>query len=129
MATKTPRFYLEHIQESIAAIERYVAGKTFEHFARDDLLRDGVERRIEIISEASRRLPEEMKTRHPEVPWGAMPASATSFVTTTTPSTPTSSGGSRPRTSTRSVRRSMPFWPSFCATGKGDDGEAKGRAS
>ncbi len=72
MATKTPRFYLEHIQESIAAIERYVAGKTFEQFARDDLLRDGVERRIEIISEASRRLPEEMKARRPEMPWRAV---------------------------------------------------------
>jgi len=28
-----------------------------------------IERGVEIISEASRRLPAEMKARHPEIPW------------------------------------------------------------
>jgi len=58
---KTPHLYLEHIQESIAAIERYVSGRTFAEFVSDDMLRAAVERKIEIISEASRRLPEDMK--------------------------------------------------------------------
>ena len=61
MARKTPRLYLEHIQEAIASIERYVADKTFDDFAADDVLRAAVERRIEIISEASPRLPPAMK--------------------------------------------------------------------
>jgi uncharacterized protein with HEPN domain len=68
MAGKTPRLYLEHIKEAIAIIER-VAGKTLDDLAADDVLRDAVERRIEMISEASRRLPEDMKARHPAVPW------------------------------------------------------------
>ena len=68
MAGKTPRLYLEHIQESIALIERRVAGKTFEDLIGDHALRDSIERRIEIISEASRRLPAEMKARDPGVP-------------------------------------------------------------
>jgi uncharacterized protein with HEPN domain len=69
MADKTPRLYLEHIKEAIAIIEGRVAGKTLADLAADDILRDAIERRIEMISEASRRLPEDMKARHPEVPW------------------------------------------------------------
>jgi uncharacterized protein with HEPN domain len=74
MASKTPRLYLEHIQESIAAIEHRVAGKTYEDFVADDVLRDSIERRIEIISEASRRLPAAMKARYPDLPWPAIAA-------------------------------------------------------
>jgi uncharacterized protein with HEPN domain len=69
MADKTPRLYLEHIKEAMAIIERRVTGKTLADLAADDVLRDAIERRIEVISEASRRLPEGMKARHPEVPW------------------------------------------------------------
>ena len=69
MANKTPRLYLEHIREAILIIERRTAGRTVDELAADDMLRDSIERRIEIISEASRRLPEEMTARHPEVPW------------------------------------------------------------
>ena len=69
MAGKTPRLYLEHIKEAIAIIERRVAGKILDDLAADDVLRDAIERRIEIISEASRRLPEDLKARHPKVPW------------------------------------------------------------
>lgn len=47
---------------------------TFERFVADDALRDGIERRIEIISEASRRLPAEMKVRYPDIPWPAIAA-------------------------------------------------------
>jgi uncharacterized protein with HEPN domain len=74
MAGKTPRLYLEHIRESIALLEERVAGKTFESFVADGALRDSIERRIEIISEASRRLPADMKARYPNIPWPAIAA-------------------------------------------------------
>ena len=74
MARKTPRIYLEHIQESIAIIERRVAGKTLDDFVASGDLRDGIERRVEIISEASRRLPAQMKARYPDIPWPAIAA-------------------------------------------------------
>ncbi|MGH6918559.1 MAG: HepT-like ribonuclease domain-containing protein [Geminicoccaceae bacterium] len=57
MADKTPRLYLEHIREAIAIIERRAAGKTLDDLVADDVLRDAVERRIEMISEASRPCP------------------------------------------------------------------------
>jgi uncharacterized protein with HEPN domain len=46
-----------------------MAGVTLDAFEADRRKRWLVERGIEIISEASRRLPPAMKTRHPEIPW------------------------------------------------------------
>ena len=69
MAGKTPRLYLEHIREAIDLIEQYVGGRQRQDLDREPMLRQAIERNIEIISEASRRLPAVMKTRHPEVPW------------------------------------------------------------
>lgn len=41
----------------------------FEAFTDDLKTFYAVIRALEIISEASRRLPDEMKARHPDVPW------------------------------------------------------------
>lgn len=41
-------------------------------FRQDRLKRRAVERCIEIVSEASRRLPNEMKAAHPDIPWRAI---------------------------------------------------------
>jgi hypothetical protein len=69
MADKTPRLYLEHIREATGLIEQYARGRQRPDLDRDPMLRQAIERNIEIISEASRRLPAAMKARHPEVPW------------------------------------------------------------
>jgi uncharacterized protein with HEPN domain len=55
-----------------ADARRFVEGHTPESFAADAMVRRAVERMVEIISEASRHLPPEMKARHPEVPWRAV---------------------------------------------------------
>ena len=60
---------LDDIWEAIAGVDGAVAGKTFHDFESDWLLRRGVERAIEIISEASRRLPPDVKDMRPEIPW------------------------------------------------------------
>ncbi len=44
-------------------------GVTLDAFEADIRKRWLVERGIEIVSEASRRLPEDLKVRHPEIPW------------------------------------------------------------
>jgi uncharacterized protein with HEPN domain len=46
-----------------------VAGRTFQEYAADEDLRLAVERRIEIIGEAARRISEAFQEAHPEVPW------------------------------------------------------------
>lgn len=60
---------LQDILEAIAAIAEYTAGKTFDDYAAERMLRDAVERNVERISEASRHIPEGLKSKHPEIPW------------------------------------------------------------
>jgi len=68
MARK-PGPVLHEILTAIEGIERATNGKNFDEFQRDWLLRHGVQRGIEIISEAVRHLPAELLAMHPTVPW------------------------------------------------------------
>ena len=57
-----------HIQLAVS----FTAGLDYERF-RDDLRTVyAVTRCLEIISEASRRLPDALKARHPTIPWKEM---------------------------------------------------------
>jgi uncharacterized protein with HEPN domain len=60
---------LAEILDAIAGIEDAVAGKTLADFEKEWLLKHGVQRGIEIISEAARHVPPELKDRRPEIPW------------------------------------------------------------
>lgn len=73
-AARDPRIVLEQMLEAIGDIEQITAGRSFESYAADRPTRRAVERCIEIISEASRRLPPELKDRHPAIPWPKMAA-------------------------------------------------------
>jgi uncharacterized protein with HEPN domain len=60
---------LTDIVEAIENILSETAGVSLDAFEADWRKRWLVERGVEIISEASRRLPADLKTRHPEIPW------------------------------------------------------------
>jgi uncharacterized protein with HEPN domain len=69
------RRWLRDIQHHIALARSFAAGTTYESF-KDDMLRlYAVTRCLEIISEASRRLPDELKARHPSIEWREMASS------------------------------------------------------
>jgi len=68
-APRDPRVVLEQMLEAIADIEQIIAGKSFAAYAAERTARRAVERCIEIVSEASRRLPPDLKERHPAIPW------------------------------------------------------------
>ena len=61
--------YLEDILESIMLIEQYVHGSGKEAFERDTKVQDAVIRRLEIIGEAVKNLPQEFREQHSDVPW------------------------------------------------------------
>jgi uncharacterized protein with HEPN domain len=60
---------LRHILDEIALVRSFTAGRTVADHARDPMLRRAIERSIEIISEASRHVPADMRAARPEVPW------------------------------------------------------------
>ena len=65
---KDDRLYLEHIREAIQKIASYSAGG-WEEFSRNPMAQDAILRNFEIIGEATNRLDDALKTRHPNVPW------------------------------------------------------------
>lgn len=71
---KNPLIYIEHIQESISKIDRYLAAFTFDEFVQDEKTQDAVIRQLEIIGEAATQLEEEFKKQSPQMPWRFMRA-------------------------------------------------------
>jgi len=69
---KDAAIYVRHILEAITNIETDTAGYDFEKFRADRRTRQLVERNLEILSEASRRLPEELKLDEARIPWRAI---------------------------------------------------------
>ena len=61
--------YLLDMLEAARKVRDYVRGKTFADFEASPMLRDAVERNVEIIGEAARLVSDAFKTTHPEVPW------------------------------------------------------------
>ncbi len=69
MASRSVLPRLLDIVEAIERIQSVVAGKTLERFEAEWQLQWLVVRGLEIISEASRHLPDAIKERHREIPW------------------------------------------------------------
>ena len=72
--TRDPRLYLDDIVESIEAILTYTGDLDEAGFRREVLVQDAVLRRLQIIGEAVKRLPLEIRQRYPSVPWRQMAA-------------------------------------------------------
>ena len=64
-----PKAHLLHIRDNITLARSFVESFDYERFRDNQLVFYGVTRALEIISEASKRLPAAIKARHPEIPW------------------------------------------------------------
>lgn len=60
--------------EAARLVQRFVDGKSVEDYRLDVLLRSAVERQIEIIGEAARRVSVALRQAHPQIPWTAIAA-------------------------------------------------------
>ncbi|MCQ6962494.1 HepT-like ribonuclease domain-containing protein [Methanolobus chelungpuianus] len=69
---KDPSVFIKHIIDSIERIEDFTNNKTKDDFLEDVQLQDATIRRIEIIGEASKNIPEDFKRRYGDVPWSEM---------------------------------------------------------
>ncbi|OGH39335.1 MAG: hypothetical protein A3B44_02125 [Candidatus Levybacteria bacterium RIFCSPLOWO2_01_FULL_38_21] len=70
MSKKDPIIFLKHILESIEAINQYSKDLSEETFLKSSEKQDAIIRRLEIIGEAVKNLPDEYKKKHPDVEWG-----------------------------------------------------------
>jgi len=66
---KDPKIFIEHILESIERIEEYTKEITKDEFLNSRQVQDAVIRRIEIIGEAVKKIPDEIRQKHPDIPW------------------------------------------------------------
>jgi uncharacterized protein with HEPN domain len=63
------RVYLLDILERCERITRYVDGLDEAEWLKDERTQDAVLRNLEVIGEAVKRLPNELREQAPEIPW------------------------------------------------------------
>lgn len=66
---KDTKVYLDDIVESTGKIASYIANVSREDFDGNSELQDAVIRRLTVIGEAIKRLPQEFREKHPEIEW------------------------------------------------------------
>ena len=64
--------YLQDILDAIAAIEKFTQDVNFDQFAQNLEKIFAVSRAIEIIGEAVKQIPDEIRTKYPQIPWRDM---------------------------------------------------------
>ena len=69
MAGQDAHLHLTHMLENVERIRGWTKDLTIDGYRSNIMLRDAVERCLERVSEASRRLPEDLKSAQPQIPW------------------------------------------------------------
>lgn len=66
---KDPKIFLQHILDSIAEIEKNINNISEEKFSRSTQIQDAIIRRLEIIGEAAKNIPENIRQKYNFIPW------------------------------------------------------------
>jgi len=61
--------YLKDILDAIRKIENYTENLTYEEFLKDELRQDGVVKNLEVIGEAVKNIPDDLRGKKPHVEW------------------------------------------------------------
>ena len=67
--TRKFAFFLEDILDAIEKIEKYIKGFTFEEFCTNDIVIDAIMRNLEVVGEASKNVPKNIKRKYTFVEW------------------------------------------------------------
>lgn len=73
-AARDIRDYLEDIALAINDIREFVSDLPYSAFVKDRKTSHAVIRSLEIIGEATRKIPQEIRQQHPDIPWSEMSA-------------------------------------------------------
>ncbi len=66
---KNIKLFLNDILESIQKIENYTHGMTYDQFVKDEKTKDAVVRNLEIIGEAIKNVPSDVREKHSGIKW------------------------------------------------------------
>jgi uncharacterized protein with HEPN domain len=69
MSDRATELLLLDILDSIDKIQSYIECTDFDHFKNNSMLRDAVERNVEIIGEAANKISKKFKEQHPDIEW------------------------------------------------------------
>ena len=69
MSKREPTLFLYDILECVAKIEKYVSGMSYDDFESDERTVDAVLRNLEVIGEAARHVPDQLRRMYPDIPW------------------------------------------------------------
>ena len=66
------KLFIQDIKDSIAKIDEFVGDINFKDFVNDDKTSSAVVRKLEIIGEAAKNIPHEIRQKYKELPWSDM---------------------------------------------------------
>ena len=66
------KLYVKDILDCIDKIEAFVEGMDFNTFVKDDKTSSAVVRKLEVIGEATKNIPKEIRQKYKELPWSDM---------------------------------------------------------
>jgi len=69
MSQRTYRIFLDDILGAIEKIDRYMAALSEEEFKEADIVVDAVLRNLEVIGEAARNIPDNLRQQYSHIPW------------------------------------------------------------
>jgi uncharacterized protein with HEPN domain len=61
--------YLWDMLQAARRLQEFTAGLSYEYYLNSILLQSAVERQLEILGEAARRISDAFRQEHPEIPW------------------------------------------------------------
>lgn len=64
--------FLDDILEAIADLRNFTSGMTFEEFCTDRKTTNACIRSLEVIGEATKKIPAEIRQQKPQLPWQAI---------------------------------------------------------
>jgi uncharacterized protein with HEPN domain len=72
MSARTQRDFLNDIRDAAATAIEFVGGRTLDEFVVDKKSCYAVARALEILGEAAKHIPQDLRDRHATIPWRSM---------------------------------------------------------
>jgi uncharacterized protein with HEPN domain len=70
--TRDYRLYIEDILDCVVKIQQFTSGMKYEEFVTDEKTNTAVIHKLEIMGEATKNVPRDVKARYKNVPWNDM---------------------------------------------------------